>query len=77
MLAPLDVQRPLDRVGVLRPGDDEQAVARETGGFDQKLVDKWLTVVAVGAEIAEVPAIADLGLRFLDFRFRVIQLGVH
>ena len=44
-------------VGILRPGDDEAAVAATArAGSQQQRVERRLAVVAVGAEVAEVPA---------------------
>ena len=55
MLDPLDIRGPVDVVRILRPSDAEAQVRQPPRRLDQQLLERRLTVVAVGAEIAQVP----------------------
>ena len=57
MLDPLDVGRPVDVGGILRTGDGEAALRLRARDIDQQAGERRLTVVAIGAQIAEVPAL--------------------
>ena len=56
VLDPLEVVRPYDRLGVLRPGDGEVGRRQPPRRLDQQPLQGRLTIVAVGAEVAEVEA---------------------
>jgi hypothetical protein len=62
VLDPLDVGGPVDAVRVLRAGDDEAEVGAAAGGLEEQAVEGGLSVVAVGAEIAQVPALGGAGV---------------
>ena len=56
MVDPGDVARPGDPLGVERAGDDEALGRHAPRRLDQEPLELGLPVVAVGAEVAQVPA---------------------
>src|SRR4051812_27313260 len=59
----LDVRRPVDVIRILRTGDAEVEMRQTTGRPDQQLLEGGLPVVAVGAEVGEVPVFPDVEWR--------------
>src|SRR4051812_15648016 len=69
----LDVRGPLGRLWVLRPGDDESSVAPIMRSIEHQLLQRRLTVGAIGAEISQIPSDL-LALRGIQIRInRAIQ----
>src|ERR1043165_6718182 len=61
MFDAFDVRGPEDLSRIHWSGNDRLQVARATRRFDQQLVERWLTIDAVGAHVTDVP------LRFAHF----------
>src|SRR4051812_47461155 len=57
MVDALDVLRPIDGDGILRSSNAEFKVRETACGLDQQIFERRLAIIAVGAEIGEVPAL--------------------
>src|SRR5579862_8634445 len=50
----IHVSRPANRFGIHRSGYDKSAVQREAGGLEKKRFEAGLSVLTIGAKIAEI-----------------------
>src|ERR1700704_1999122 len=69
VLAALDVLGPADGIGVLRPGHHESSSTPGSCRVQHEPLEHGLTVLAVRAEVSEIPA--------REGRLRVILVRVH
>src|SRR5437868_8112715 len=63
VLDPVDIRRPRHVSGILRPPNGKVRLGQRTRRRKQELVDDRLPVGAVGAEVAEQPALVELERR--------------
>src|SRR4051812_49452131 len=59
----LDVRRPVDVIRILRTSDAEVEMRQATGRLDQQRLEGGLPVLAVGAEVGEVPVFPNVERR--------------